>query len=35
MHVQFAILVEDVSGVKGGDITVTTVIKEFVFYLSY
>ena len=35
MHVQFAILAEDVSGVKDGDFTITTVMKVFVFYLSY
>ena len=35
MHVQFAILAEDVSGVKDGEFTKTTVMKEFVSYLPY
>ena len=35
MHVQFAILAEDVSGVKDGEFTKIIVMKEFVSCLPY
>ena len=35
MHVQFAILAEDLRGVKDGEFTKTTVMKESVSYLPY